>query len=178
MNPLAILIGLGSQLIGNLFNMGAARRAEMESRQAAERQRQLAQEALAKTDLSNIAGSMAQKAVGRVGGALAGQGTFGSSLANQTYQGVLSDVLSRLAPAQQQGMLEAYRMMMQPEQNLMGLYGQGARDAAQSGGMDLSFLGWLPQMTGGATGQSSNLSLLDFLNTPGTNPGFYGGSRG
>ena len=153
---LALIVGLGGQLVGNLFNMWGANKAESEATKYADQMRDLGREALGKTDLNNIAGSMAKTAVGRTGGQLASAGTYGSSLANQTYQSVISDVIGRLAPAQQQGMLQAYQLMMTPDQQLLNLYGNAATGASQSGGMDLSFLSWLPMMSG--SGSATGLS--------------------
>lgn len=137
-------IGTGiSGLIGAWERRSAANQAEQQAAAAAEAQRRLAMQALGVADMSGAVRTLTKDAVGQLGGQLGGAGLLGSSIANNALAGVAGNVVSQLAPARANAMLQAYSMGMQPEQNLFNMYSGAAGSAASGGGLDF---GWLADL--------------------------------
>ena len=142
------LIGAGvGALIGSINTANAASGAEDEMRKAAQRQYELAQQALNSVSMNTAARQLTKEAVNQLGGALSGAGLYGSSIADTAYRGLVSDIIAQLAPQQTSAILNATQLAMSPYGQLTSNYGQFGLEAAKTGGIDM---GWLAQMMNGA----------------------------
>lgn len=146
MNPLMLIplgISLISQIIGNARARQAAALAERKTESAADRVRTLGKEYLQRVGGTGDIRTMTKAGIGQLGGGLAAAGLMGSSLGGNAMMSVLSDVMARTYPARMNALANAYQMLASPEQMLADFYMQGAKSAAESGGMDMSGLGYM-----------------------------------
>ena len=167
MDPVALglIVGLGSQLIGNIFNWFAGQQAENNARQAAQKQRTVVGALLNKLGSGPEGAIRSQIATASdvLGGRLAASGLTGSSIGGAAYSDLAARTISRITPAWWNAMLGATNLAMSPEKQLMGMYGNAANQASGNMGFDLSFLPYLLYMNGGsgaAAGAAAGGSLF------------------
>ena len=155
MDPLtlSLIVGLGGQLLGNLFNFFGAQQAESAARQREQKAVNAAQQYLQSLGSpGNAIQGAVKPAAAIVSGQLGAAGLTGSSIGAGALSDIASRAASQLMPAYWSAIGRGYGMMQAPYLQGMQDYMQGANQAQAGMGFDLGFLPWLLLMRGSKGG--------------------------